>query len=490
MLGLPPSLLVLLTAATQSFAQHPTALRKMSLDEGEKFMPHYYVFGPAASPLNARAAEEELLLSGNSSAAIPFLPPYPRHYDYQGTGLGARVGEGGRSQEKSREEDSGSSSQLLYRRMREVLSKLQGRQFACPQGTHSCTNIDQPNYCCTTGTTCFVVTNAPNAGNVGCCPDGNNCGVTVGLCTDGSTACPANVGGGCCIPGFVCADIGCVSSTVSVITQSQTTVTSTFISTPSPTTQVITVIVTVTPPGGGAPVTSTTTQTTTAQVSELTSTATDTATSTSNTNTGGVPPYRPTSGTSTEAPTSTASYCPTGFYACLARAGGGCCRTGRDCSTTSCPAPAMTTIETNGATVVVPVTDAEAAAGALPSPTCAAGWFLCGSDAGPIAGCCPSGYACGTASCTISTSTATATVQKEFPSSAPGSKSLRVSSALIQGCPKCASATSNAKYTTRNVAATPYPMPYYQTENHNQTFPLSLPPPPSRNHGCPLNPSD
>lgn len=209
MLGLPPSLLVLLTAATQSFAQHPTALRKMSLDEGEKFMPHYYVFGPAASPLNARAAEEELLLSGNSSAAIPFLPPYPRHYDYQGTGLGARVGEGGRSQEKSREEDSGSSSQLLYRRMREVLSKLQGRQFACPQGTHSCTNIDQPNYCCTTGTTCFVVTNAPNAGNVGCCPDGNNCGVTVGLCTDGSTACPANVGGGCCIPGFVCADIGC-----------------------------------------------------------------------------------------------------------------------------------------------------------------------------------------------------------------------------------------------------------------------------------------
>lgn len=225
MLSLPPSVLVLLGAAMLAHAQHPTAIRKMSLDEGEKFMHEYYAFGPLPPPPppppqqplhQARAArlltpEEELLLSGNSSAAIPFLPPYPRHYDYHSAGLGPRIkerkGEEGSKQRREAEAEAGSLG--LYRRAREVLAKLQGRQFACPEGTHSCTNIDQPNYCCTAGTTCFVVTNAPDAGNVGCCPEGANCGVTVGTCSDGATACPANLGGGCCIPGFVCAEVGC-----------------------------------------------------------------------------------------------------------------------------------------------------------------------------------------------------------------------------------------------------------------------------------------
>ncbi|KAI1658185.1 hypothetical protein F4813DRAFT_357674 [Daldinia decipiens] len=403
---LPHSLLVLLTVATQLRAQqqqqqqHPTAIRKMSLDEGEMFLPEYYAFAPA--PLQPRDEDEELLLAGHSSAAIPFRPPYPLHYDYHRAGIRGRV------------EDSGPS---LYNRARDVLAKLQGRQFACPENTHSCENIDQPNYCCTQGTKCFVVTNAPDAGNVGCCPDGQTCGVTVGQCSDGSSSCPANQGGGCCISGFVCADVGCVHSTVSVITQ--TTVTSTTVAaTPSASTQVITVVITVTPPGGGAPVLSTTTQTTTASATP--------ASPSSTTATGGIPPYRPTSGTSSSSSTTTSpspSYCPTGFYACVAREGsGGCCRTGRDCSTTSCPAPPpMTTILSGGGvTIAVPASDAQAAAGAQPTATCASGWFLCGGDdAGPVAGCCPSGYACGAASCTISTSTATATVQKELPNAAP-----------------------------------------------------------------------
>ncbi|KAI1102101.1 hypothetical protein F4804DRAFT_278562 [Jackrogersella minutella] len=398
MLSLPSSLLVLLLAAaspSRAHQQHPTAIRKMSLDEGEKLFPEYYAFGPAPAPPQAMLLhhhdDEELQLSGNSSAAAPFLPPYPRHLGYQ-----LHVGRAG--------EEDGS---LLYRRARDALARLQGRQFACPSGTHSCTNISQPNYCCSTGTTCFVVTNAPEAGNVGCCPNGQSCGVTVGACSDDSTSCPANVGGGCCISGFVCAQVGCVASAVSII--SQTTVTSTAISissiTATATTEVVTVIQTITPSGGGSPVISTTTQTTTAS---LGSTSSPSPTS----NTGGVPAYRPTSGSS--------SYCPTGFYACVARAGGGCCRTGRDCSTTSCPPAApSTTIVSDGATVVVPLSDAEAAPAAT-SPTCAAGWFLCGGDAGPVAGCCPSGYSCGTASCTQDTSTATATVQKALPNVAAG----------------------------------------------------------------------
>lgn len=223
MLNLPPSLLILLAAATQLRAQqHPREIRKMSLDEGEKFLPEYFAFGPAPAPASSQALlhhgrgadtlltpDEELLLAGNSSAAIAFRPPYPLHYDYHAAGLskeiGARGGAGG-----SLDEGRGESRSLqLYRRAREVLAKLQGRQFACPQGTHSCADINQPNYCCTQGTTCFVVTNAPEAGNVGCCPDGQTCGVTVGECSGGATACPTDVGGGCCIPGFVCADVGC-----------------------------------------------------------------------------------------------------------------------------------------------------------------------------------------------------------------------------------------------------------------------------------------
>ncbi|KAI2463462.1 hypothetical protein F4781DRAFT_416513 [Annulohypoxylon bovei var. microspora] len=394
MLSLPPTLLVLLAAATQAHAQHhPTAIRKMSLDEGEKIFPEYYAFGPASAPAFLPHDEEALLPSGNSSAAVPFLPPYPRHLDHHHYRSPSPPRNKKAADGKLEEEDTDDRGAGLYRRTREAPSRLRGRQFACPSDTHSCTNIAQPNYCCASGTTCFVVTNAPESGNVGCCPVGQNCGVTVGACTSGSTACPANVGGGCCIAGFVCAEVGCVASAVSVITQS--TLSSTIASSisMSPTTQVVT--------------------------TTATATVTNSATITQS---GGVPPYRPTSGSSalTSASSST-SYCPTGFYACVARAGGGCCRTGRDCSTTSCPAPApSTTIVSNGATVVVPLSDAQAAASASVTPTCAAGWFLCGTAAGPTAGCCPDGYGCGTESCTLSASSVTATVQKELPSSAAG----------------------------------------------------------------------
>ncbi|KAI1485051.1 hypothetical protein F5X96DRAFT_683130 [Biscogniauxia mediterranea] len=444
MLGLPPSLLLLLAmqlgggsasaAQGQAIQQQqqkrsllPTAIKKMSLDEGEKFMPEYYAFAPEpsfaeatqsspdASTFWARSLalltpEEEALLALNSSATIHYRPPFPRHYDYRraavGVGADADVSSGGRRR-------------FLYRRARDALARLQGRQFSCPDNTASCDNIDQPNYCCVEGTTCFVVTDSPEAGNVGCCPEGQNCGGSVGTCTDDSTACPADVGGGCCVSGFVCAEVGCVASSVSVITS--TTVTSTVVTSPTPTTQVITVVVTVTP--SATPATSTVTRTTTAGDS--------TGTITTTTTTGaGIPPVRPTSSgssssqTSSSSPTITTSssgYCPTGFYACLASAGAGCCRTGRDCSTTSCPPPPpMTTYTANGVTVAVPAGDASAASAAGPdaAPTCAGGWFMCGADAGPVPGCCPDGYVCGTASCTLSAAAETATVQKEMPGGA------------------------------------------------------------------------
>ena len=171
----------------------------------------------------------------------------------------------------------------------------------------------------------------------------------------------------------------------------------------SPTTVVVTVTITQTPSQ------STATRTTTQVV-------TPSETSTSSTTTGPGAPVRPTLTSSTTEDSSSESssvsgFCPTGYYGCLATAGGGCCQTGRDCSTTSCPPVSSTTIISSGVTVVVPVTDIPSST----SATCANGWFLCGSEAGPIAGCCPSGYNCGTASCTLVTASATATVQKELP---------------------------------------------------------------------------
>ncbi len=105
--------------------------------------------------------------------------------------------------------------------------------------------------------------------------------------------------------------------------------------------------------------------------------------------------------------------CPTGFYGCLATHGGGCCRTDRDCATHSCPAPSSTTIISEGVTVVVAAEDVPTDYPA--TSTCADGWFLCGSEGGPVAGCCPSGYDCGTASCFTVQSSETQEVQKELP---------------------------------------------------------------------------
>ncbi|KAF3405135.1 hypothetical protein DPV78_002228 [Talaromyces pinophilus] len=164
-----------------------------------------------------------------------------------------------------------------------------------------------------------------------------------------------------------------------------------------------------------------------------TSSSTHTTTSTSTTSSTSSPtsietsstvspaaPVRPTTSSQTTitsstitSASSTVSTCPTGFYACSAVYEGGCCRTGRNCDTTSCPATSSTTlINTDGVTIAVP-TGSAATTATESSGSCATGWFICAASAG--GGCCPSGYVCGS-SCTASSSgTATATVVKEQP---------------------------------------------------------------------------
>ncbi|EXJ77387.1 hypothetical protein A1O3_09613 [Capronia epimyces CBS 606.96] len=332
------------------------------------------------------------------------------------------------------------------------------RDFQCPSGTSPCTSVDRPNSCCATGSTCQLVEDT-GLGDVGCCPHGQVCADSLSTCEAGYTSCPNDPGGGCCIPGYACYEVGCVqTSTATLLTPSTTTVTSYTTVTPS---------VSSSPSASTTPTRiSTSTPTSTASASTLPpqiSTVTRTITVTSSASNslacstgyrscpasvgGGccptdrecgsancppttttssataAPPVRPTSLTTTEetttvpppntrststptsTPTSTTpvSGCPTGFYACSAYYQGGCCQIGRNCDKTSCPASASTTlVDTGSLTIVAPTGSGITAPGSLLTGACANGWTTCAPVVG--GGCCPSGYGCGATSCTASVS--------------------------------------------------------------------------------------
>ncbi|KAL2817851.1 hypothetical protein BJX63DRAFT_419468 [Aspergillus granulosus] len=282
------------------------------------------------------------------------------------------------------------------------LSPLVRRDFECPSGTYGCTSIDRPDTCCRTDETCVVVEDT-GSGAVGCCPAGQDCSGTIGSCYEGYTSCPSSLGGGCCIPGFACVDGGCAHVVTITITTHSTTLTTTTVET-VPT------------------VTSTSTSTTTTSDTSSDSTSSASPTSTSDLS----PPDRPTS-LSTSTTSSTESSCPTGFYACAAIYQGGCCRTGRDCDTTSCPVRPSTTIVSDDRTIVIPEATTTAASSEGDGPgRCASGWFTCADTVG--GGCCPSGYACGEENCTaIPTASTSGTVAKEEPA-APSNSGSRAKS--------------------------------------------------------------
>ncbi|KAF4975263.1 hypothetical protein FZEAL_7930 [Fusarium zealandicum] len=421
--ALPASLVVLLSQAVAE-AGSPTAVRKLPPNCGEKLLREHLAFAPL-QVLSPREAAE---------AAVSFLDEQDDEFlVLSGTGRFFRPAFAPHSEE---------SQESLLRRAAEALALLQ-RRSGCPNGMNSCSSIESDVKCCQDGTYCVDVGNAV-AGGIACCPNGASCGGGVGSCPSDATSCSEELGGGCCIPGYVCQGLGCVPSASATPTktavQSSTegetpqtiTTTQTTIIEGNPSTVVVTLVVTETP--SAEPTTETTTQVVTASEEETTSeeeatsepeTETDTETETEPdtqtqttiaTATGsvtGAAPYRPTGTSMTSSEDEdTQTGCPTGFYGCLATHGGGCCRTDRDCDTHDCPAPS-TTIVSDGATIVVLATDAPPAPG--PKSTCASGWFLCGDDAGPVAGCCPSGYDCGTASCYTAQASATGSVQKEFP---------------------------------------------------------------------------
>lgn len=337
----------------------PVAVRKMTEDEGEMFFNEYWGFeerGEEGGQDDAASAvvgdadvlrreyqeEEDDIAQGNSAAMLSFRPAFAIHEaslplnprDAEAHHLGAS----------------------------HALSALLKRAFQCPTGTSACTSISQPNYCCASSESCVSITDT-GLGPVGCCPSGQSCAGAITHCAAGQATCPQSLGGACCVAGFVCFDVGCVSS---VVVTSIRTVTQT------PTAPTTT----------SRPPTTTTTTTTPSTSHSVTTTE------------GPLPPVRGTGESSTVAPsptslTSDAEACPTGFYACSAYfPGAGCCRVGRDCAQTFCPTTPSVTVINGGVTVAVP--EGLAATTATGAGKCASGWEGC--DGG---GCCPGGWQCG-----------------------------------------------------------------------------------------------
>ncbi|TQS35836.1 hypothetical protein Golomagni_03732 [Golovinomyces magnicellulatus] len=366
-------------------------VKKMGLDEGEKFFSDYWLyeaehFVDGSRHLNLVIRDIE----GDSISNVSMVPAF-------------------RAVLQSDKEDPenlkhSAKRDLESRNPASVLMKLQKRDFKCPTGTNDCSAIGYPNSCCPNSDTCFAIKDT-GLGPVGCCRKGSNCGGTIHTCISPNTGCSSSTGGGCCIPNYICARIGCTINP-SMIVETIVTV-STMISS-LPETSIFTSTSTLpifTEPSSTQPC---------YEGSNEKACISNTEESGSVTATGDLP-VRPTSFASPEPSESLIdSTCPTGFYACNAYHEGGCCRTGRNCEKTSCPPTISTSLVSDGVTIVVPV--GTGASTASPSGTCAVGWSLCGADEGK--GCCPSGWKCGSNQCYDISATATATVNKEIPSSA------------------------------------------------------------------------
>jgi len=147
-------------------------VRKMSSDEGEKFFLDYWSYEGSGG----------LSIGNHTGTDVDdtYDNVQPRSYPFQPASINGARG----------------------------LSLFQ-RDFQCPAGTIGCTSINRPSSCCTTGDTCELVQDT-GSGDVGCCPQGQTCSGVIGSCQWGYTACPASLGGGCCIPGYECVSDGCM----------------------------------------------------------------------------------------------------------------------------------------------------------------------------------------------------------------------------------------------------------------------------------------
>ncbi|KAM0254720.1 hypothetical protein ACHAQJ_006501 [Trichoderma viride] len=191
MLLLPTALLALVAevAANQPIA---TAIKKQVPDANEKLFPNHLAFEslPLLTPFETTVAANLWLDSqededaGSNNSTRRYRPAFSNHFQ--------------------------DSEDNLLRRAAEVLVILQNRA-ACPGGMDSCSSIGAPDKCCADGTYCTNVSDS-DAEQVACCPNGATCGGQIGTCPSDAVSCSSELGGGCCIPGYVCVGVGCVPS--------------------------------------------------------------------------------------------------------------------------------------------------------------------------------------------------------------------------------------------------------------------------------------
>ena len=405
----------------QRLQQEPAVgVKKMSDDPGEKFFLDYWSFESSFEELG------NVTTKHTDAAQSDLDPPVPLHSD-----------------------QNISSVPILARYARTNFFDKRG--FQCPTNYTACTSIGQPDSCCANGQTCLLITDT-GLGDVGCCPDGQSCGGSLSTCAPGYTSCPNNPGGGCCIPGYACYDVGCVLSSTATLYVTPTT-SSTFSSIPVSTVTSFSITTDTTTVGSGPvgnPTSSTTssststsstaptTTITTTTLASTTSTISDILTCTPgfkscpaslgggccrtgqacgsvtcpdikpSTSSGQInPPLRGTSIATTTTTTSDTTTpgvgCPSNYYACSAfYPVGGCCQIGRNCQETSCPTSASTTVVSQGSVTAVAPTGSGITGVGPVTGSCGQGLFTCAQSIG--GGCCPSGYGCGTARCTATVS--------------------------------------------------------------------------------------
>lgn len=164
--------------------ERPIAVRKMSLDEGEKFYLDYWEFESENQDKSRRWINTFSVKDSNqiSNASISTEPDVALRL------LDADDNYGNR----------------MMRMPRNIFK----RDFQCPGGTNACLSINRPNSCCSTSSTCVLIEDT-GLGDVGCCPSGKTCTGSVSTCPADYTSCPDSSNGGCCIPGYSCQDVGC-----------------------------------------------------------------------------------------------------------------------------------------------------------------------------------------------------------------------------------------------------------------------------------------
>lgn len=188
-------------------AQGALGVHKMPGDDGEMFFPEYWVFEgvadngsakqigkrtSASSNLGDKQDREGLKNWANSTQLHALQAPLNLH------SVEPRMWRGDRMP-------------------RAILDQLYKRDFKCPGNTFSCTtSINRPNSCCPIGESCQLIADV-GLGDVGCCAQGQTCSQQVSSCQQGYKSCPASSGGGCCIPGYECVDVGCKTTPQSLV---------------------------------------------------------------------------------------------------------------------------------------------------------------------------------------------------------------------------------------------------------------------------------